>query len=181
MIANPALTPYVPGSPLVKQAFGSFPSGVVSVCALVEGEPVGMVASSFTTVSWHPPLVSFCIQASSSTWPRLATAPRLGISVLADVHRSVSYQLASRSRDRFAGVGVETTDDGAIFLHDAAAWLDCTVESLVPAGDHDIVVLAVQALSTDPDSAPLVYHRSGLHRLETDRIRFPQHLPRSIG
>ena len=38
-------------SPLVdegelRRVFGCFPSGVIAVCAIVDGEPVGMAASS---------------------------------------------------------------------------------------------------------------------------------------
>jgi flavin reductase (DIM6/NTAB) family NADH-FMN oxidoreductase RutF len=31
--------------------------------------PVGFTASSFTSVSLHPPLVSFCVDRGSSSWP----------------------------------------------------------------------------------------------------------------
>lgn len=51
----------------LRRAFGCFPSGVTAVCAVVDGEPVGMAASSFTSVSMAPPLVSVCVQDSSAT------------------------------------------------------------------------------------------------------------------
>ena len=41
----------------LRRVFGCFPSGVIAVCASIDGEPVGMAASSFTTVSVAPPLV----------------------------------------------------------------------------------------------------------------------------
>ncbi|GAB6983504.1 hypothetical protein JCM10369A_00280 [Nocardioides pyridinolyticus] len=43
----------------LREAFGVFPSGVVAVAAEVDGELVGLVASSFTAVSLEPALVSF--------------------------------------------------------------------------------------------------------------------------
>ena len=58
----------------LRRAFGCFPSGVTAVCAIIDGEPVGMAASSFTSVSIDPPLASICVQKSSTTWPR--TGPR---------------------------------------------------------------------------------------------------------
>lgn len=67
----------------LRRAFGCFPSGI-TVCALVDGTPVGMAASSFTSVSLAPPLVSVCIQHTSTTWPVLRNRPRLGLSVLAE-------------------------------------------------------------------------------------------------
>ena len=43
----------------LRKAFGIFPSGVVAVAALVDNTLVGLAASSFTSVSLDPPLVSF--------------------------------------------------------------------------------------------------------------------------
>ncbi|MEE2047653.1 flavin reductase, partial [Nocardiopsis tropica] len=45
------------------------PAGVVIITASVEGRPVGLTATSFTSVSLAPPLVSFYIAESSTTWP----------------------------------------------------------------------------------------------------------------
>jgi len=35
---------------VLRQAFSLFPSGVTAVCGLLDGEPSGMAASSFTSV-----------------------------------------------------------------------------------------------------------------------------------
>jgi flavin reductase (DIM6/NTAB) family NADH-FMN oxidoreductase RutF len=78
----------------LRRAFAMFPSGVTAVCATVEGRPVGLAASSFTSVSLDPPLVSVCIAHTSSTWPLLRAAGRVGVSVLAEGHASIARQLA---------------------------------------------------------------------------------------
>ena len=62
----------------LRRVFGCFPSGVIAVCAIVDGEPVGMAASSFTSVSVAPALVSICVQNTSTTWPRLRSAAEAG-------------------------------------------------------------------------------------------------------
>jgi flavin reductase (DIM6/NTAB) family NADH-FMN oxidoreductase RutF len=88
----------------LRRAFGAFPSGVVAVAAEVDGVPVGMVASSFTSVSLEPALVSFSIANTSSTWPLLRRSARLGLSVLADHHDHVCRQLAGPAAQRFDGL-----------------------------------------------------------------------------
>ncbi|MEI5675603.1 MULTISPECIES: flavin reductase family protein [unclassified Nocardioides] len=150
----------------LRDTFGCFPSGVTAVCAeLPDGERVGMAVSSFTSVSLDPPLVSVCIDLQSTTWERLRPAPRLGVSVLAAEHAGAARRLASRSGDRFADLPVEPTEDGALFLHGASAWFDCSVEAELPAGDHLIVLLRVHRHHAGVDAAPLVFHRSSFGSL----------------
>lgn len=66
----------------LREAFGHFPTGVVAIAAEIDGTRTGLAASTFVPVSLDPPLVAFCVQNSSTTWPNLRGAPRLGISVL---------------------------------------------------------------------------------------------------
>lgn len=147
------------------QAFGCFPSGVVAVCALLDGEPVGMAASSFTPVSLEPPLVSVCIQHSSTTWPRLRELPYLGVSVLAEGHDEACISLSRKVGDRFAGVSWAASPSGAVLVHGSAAMLDCRLRDEVPAGDHLIVLLEICSLRADPERPPLVFHGSRFRRL----------------
>ena len=158
------IVPVTAGDQL-RQAFGCFPSGVAAVCAEVDGVPVGLAASSFTSVSVEPPLVSVCMQHGSRTWPVLRKCPRLGLSVLAEDHDDVCARLASKTGDRFAGTDRVASGGGAVFVHGATLWLDCTIHDEVPAGDHDIVLLHVHGLRADPAAAPLVFHGSRFRRL----------------
>ncbi|KAA9157766.1 flavin reductase family protein [Amycolatopsis acidicola] len=149
----------------LREAFGQFPTGVVALCANLAGERLGMAASTFVPVSLDPPLVSVCVQNTSATWPRLASAPHIGITVLGEAHDRSVRVLAAKTGDRFAGLATEIHDGGAVFIHDAGLWLDTTVVEQVPAGDHTIVVLRVNELTTRPDVSPIVFHRSTLRRL----------------
>jgi flavin reductase (DIM6/NTAB) family NADH-FMN oxidoreductase RutF len=149
----------------LRRAYSCFPSGVTAVCALDDEEPVGIAASSFTSVSITPPLVSVCVAHSSTTWPRLRQLPRLGVSVLADGQEALCRSLAAKGRDRFADMPWEPSEDGAIFIRGAAAWLDCSVHSELTAGDHDIVLLQIHRLTADPRNEPLVFHSSRFRRL----------------
>ena len=146
----------------LRRAFGCFPSGVTAVCALVDGAPVGMAASSFTSVSLTPPLVSVCIQHSSTTWPLLRACPRVGLSVLAEGQDAACLRLAGHDGDRFVDTDWTSSEAGALFVHGSAAWLDCTVYNEVSAGDHTIVLLRVEGLFADPTTPPLVFHNSRL-------------------
>jgi len=150
---------------LLRQAFGCFPSGVTAFCGLLDGVAEGMAASSFTSVSLDPPLVSVCVANTSTTWPKLATLERLGLSVLADDHAPIAKALAAKTGDRFESVDWMATDSGAVFVHGATLWLECAPYKRVEAGDHEIVVLQIVALAMYPDIAPMVFHRSNFREL----------------
>lgn len=150
----------------LRRVFGAFPSGIAAVAALVASEPVGIAASSFTSVSLDPPLVSFCIAHTSTTWPALQTASRLGVSILSAEQEHAGRSLAGRAADRFAAVSWRATEQGAVMLNGAGAWFETSVEQQVRAGDHDIVVLRVHELDAHHDISPLVFHASQFRRLE---------------
>ncbi len=149
----------------LRAAYGCFPSGVMALCALVEGRPVGMAASSFSSVSIEPPLVSVCLQSNSTTWQKLRNAVRLGVSVLSDAHAIACRQLASKADDRFAGIRWNASAEGAVFIEGSPAWLDCSVFETFGAGDHEIVLLRVESFETRPEISPLVFHASRFKQL----------------
>lgn len=152
-------------SRLLRATFGCFPSGVTAVCALVDGEPLGIVASSYTSVSMDPPLVSVCMGSTSSTWPRLRHAARLGINVLAEGQGELCRQLAAKNTDRFAGIDFNTTEDGAVLISESATWLECSIYSELDAGDHTIVLFEIHEVSREPHKLPLVFHGSTFRQL----------------
>lgn len=151
----------------VRETFGHFPSGVAAMAAVVDGHGHVLVASSFTVgVSLEPPLVMFSVQKSSSTWPLLASAGRLGVSILSQEHSNICRQLAGKDKSaRFSGIATTTTELGAILIHDSSAWFECSVFDQHPAGDHDVVFLEIHGLQANPAASPLVFHGSRFRAL----------------
>lgn len=154
----------------LRHAFAHFPSGVVAVCADTGAERIGMAVSSFVPVSLDPPLVALCVQNTSTTWPRLAQLPRLGISVLSANHDRAARTLSAKEGDRFAGIETQSRDGGALFIAGCAVWIDASIEREVPAGDHAIAVLRINDVHCTEDKPgvavePVVFHRSTFRRL----------------
>ncbi|MDT5140005.1 MAG: hypothetical protein QOD58_4267 [Mycobacterium sp.] len=160
MNSNNNLTPLS-----LREAFGHFPTGVVAIAAVVEGVREGLAASTFVPVSLDPPLVSFCVQNTSTTWPKLKGAPTLGISVLGESHDEAARTLAAKTGDRFAGLETASSEAGAVFIKGTGLWLESAIEQLIPAGDHTIVVLRVSEVTVDAEVTPIVFHRSAFRRL----------------
>jgi flavin reductase (DIM6/NTAB) family NADH-FMN oxidoreductase RutF len=148
-----------------RRVLAAYPSGVVIVAAVVEDRPTGLAASSFTSVSLEPPLVSLCIAHTSTTWPLLQSVRRVGVSVLSADQENVARALSSKSVDRFAGLDWYTGPVGAVRIGGASAWLDCAIETVMRAGDHDIVLLRVLEFDGDPSVDPLVFHGSAYRKI----------------
>ncbi len=150
-------------STLYRQVMGQFLAGVTVITATHNGVPVGMAASSFTSLSMNPPLVLFCPAKSSSTWASISDAGHYAVNVLAAEHEDVSKQMSSKSADKFAGLAWHTEVSGSPVLDDALGWIDCRTEHVYEGGDHWIVVGRVLALGWR-DGEPLGYHRGAYGR-----------------
>src|SRR6202162_5362608 len=97
----------------LREAFGHFPTGVIAIAAEVGSTRVGLAASTFVPVSLEPPLVSFCVQNTSTTWPKLRDVRALGISVLGESHDEAARRLAAKTGDRFADLETVSNTRGA--------------------------------------------------------------------
>ena len=144
----------------LRRAFTLYPRGVMAVASSVDGEPVGLAVSAFVSVSLDPPLILICVDKESRTWPRLANAGGIGVSVIAENQAWLGRQLASRRTDRFANAIFETRPSGAMLLEGSVSQLECTIETVHEGGDHIMVVLRVIDMGGDPSIAPLVWHDS---------------------
>jgi 3-hydroxy-9,10-secoandrosta-1,3,5(10)-triene-9,17-dione monooxygenase reductase component len=150
----------------LRYVLGHFATGVTVVTARAGGEPVGMAANSFTSVSLEPPLVLFCAGVESETWPRIREAERFCVNVLGHHQRELALSFARKGSDRYDGVKLVERDDGPPRLDGAIAHVDCRIEAEYPGGDHKIVVGHVLELAvSEADAAaleePLIFYRGG--------------------
>ncbi|GAA0957091.1 flavin reductase [Actinocorallia libanotica] len=145
-----------------REVLGHFPTGVVVITGIAEdGEPVGMVVGSFTSVSLEPPLVAFLPSRTSSSYAKLRTASSFCVNVLAADQEDLCRRFASKTGDKFAGVDWRAASSGAPVLEEAVAWIDCDFSETIEAGDHDIVLGAVRDLGVLNSVPPLLFFQGG--------------------
>jgi flavin reductase (DIM6/NTAB) family NADH-FMN oxidoreductase RutF len=123
--------------------------------------PAGFTATSFTSVSLDPPLVSFCLAHTASAWPAVSVAETVAVHVLGQGQEQVARTFATSGIDRFAAHGAWQPGPGGVPLLDGVlARLVCRVVQHVQAGDHSIVLASpeVGEHHADEDATPLVYH-----------------------
>lgn len=141
-----------------RRVLGRFATGVTAVTALGP-HPIGLTVNSFTSVSLEPPLVSFCVNNSSRSWPYVRAGGRVCVNILAHNQRHICARFASATTERFHGVPWTPAPDGAPILDGAIAWLNGAIDAEHPAGDHIIVVVRVEHMGEPADTAPLVLFR----------------------
>jgi 3-hydroxy-9,10-secoandrosta-1,3,5(10)-triene-9,17-dione monooxygenase reductase component len=146
-----------------RHVLGHFLTGVTIITAVdVEtGDPVGLAASSFTSVSMDPPLVLFCAGKSSSTWPKISASGNYCVNILAHDQQDWSRVFSSKGIDKFAGLPWHVGASGSPVLDDSLAWIDCTMHEEVDAGDHVIAIGRVVGMGDRGHGGPLAYFRGG--------------------
>ncbi|NHD19344.1 MULTISPECIES: flavin reductase family protein [unclassified Actinopolyspora] len=139
-----------------RDALARFPSGVTVVTTRDQhGQPYGLTASAFTSVSLDPPLVSFCLAHSAACHPVFAGSDAFTVNVLAVQDTDLALRFARQGEDKFADKRMHGTREGAPTVADALAVLDCSVYARHPAGDHTILLGEVQQAQVR-DGDPLV-------------------------
>ncbi|ROP31358.1 flavin reductase family protein [Couchioplanes caeruleus] len=148
-----------------RAVLGHYTTGVAVIAGLAESGPVGLAVNSFTAVSLRPLLVSFCVSHSSSSWRMVRHGGRFSVNVLSEHQRELCQRMATPAQDKFEGVDWFLSAQGIPGLSGAIARLECTTDVVYPAGDHDIVIAAVDNLEADEGpNGPLVFYRGDYGR-----------------
>jgi len=149
-----------------RNVLGHFPTGVTVITGQGEDRPVGMAIGSFASVSLDPPLVLFCPQKSSSSWPLIEGSGGFCANILSSEQEDLCRVMASKSDDKFAGVGWRPGPSGSPVLADVLGWIDCSIERVHDEGDHYVVIGRVLELDAANAGLPLVFYRGGYGRFE---------------
>ena len=146
-----------------RETLSRVPSPVTIVTTLADGRAHGTTVSAFTSLSADPPLVLVALDRSSDLLELLREVPRFAVNLLASDQADIGLDCAKKGEDKLASVRWRN-DDGLPRIENAAAWLVCEVDQILPGGDHEIVIGLVTACDTGADE-PLVYHRRRFLRL----------------
>jgi len=154
-----------------RQTLGNFATGVTVVAAFDgEGEPWGLTANSFCSVSLDPPLILVCLDRRSRTWPVFASAEQFSVNILAAEQKALAEHFASAAPNRFATMTWTKGQSGTPLLPETSAWLECTTDRQIDAGDHVILLGAVASYGQN-DQPPLGYCRGVFFSPDADRSK----------
>jgi flavin reductase (DIM6/NTAB) family NADH-FMN oxidoreductase RutF len=147
-----------------RNALGSFATGVTLVTTRTpSGEPIGLTANSFNSVSLEPPLVLWSQALSSSRSAAFLNADFYAINVLASHQLEISRRFVASGS--FEGLEFEEGLGGAPLRRGSCAIFECRSEARHPGGDHVIHVGRVERFHR-VDADPLAFHAGRYRRLD---------------
>lgn len=153
----------------LRATLGQFATGVTIITAReASGEPFGMTANSFTSVSLEPPMILWNLGRDANCYRRMCEAERFAINFLAHDQRDLSDRFAAKGGEKFAAIDWTNDENGAPLLSGCIAYLSCRVRELIDAGDHVIVLADVTAHAITTKSEPLVFYQGGYRALQGD-------------
>jgi flavin reductase (DIM6/NTAB) family NADH-FMN oxidoreductase RutF len=142
-----------------RRALGKFPTGVTIITTRdAEGNPIGMTASSFNTLSIDPALVLWSIDKGAYSLEAFTKGKGFAINVLRSDQVELSNGFARRGEDKFAGVETSDCDNGAPLFPNTASWFACTTWGVYEGGDHFIIVGEVTDYGYTDNVGSLVFH-----------------------
>lgn len=150
----------------LRDALGCFATGVTVVTTYeASGEPVGLTANSFTSVSLDPPLLLVCIAKTSTSLKALEVSEYFAVNVLHIGQQPASSLFALPGKDRFQQTPWKRGKHDAPVLSNALANFECRRHQMHDGGDHIILVGEVLRATFDPRRDPLLYFRGKYRRL----------------
>jgi flavin reductase (DIM6/NTAB) family NADH-FMN oxidoreductase RutF len=146
-----------------REVMGHFATGVTVVTAHGPNGPVGMTANAVCSLSLDPLLLLVCFDNGARTLPVVKEGERFGVNVLAAGQETLARLFASKTpeHEKFAEVA-HSVHDGIPVIEGVLAWVGCTLQQLIPGGDHTIgigTVTAAETAPTHPGGEPLIWYR----------------------
>ncbi len=146
---------------LFKNAMAQWASGVTIVTTQWNGEKFGLTASSFTSISLEPPLVSVALANSLYTLALMQQSGLFAVSLLASDQIDLGMRFAGMIPDivdRFDGIDYTVAVTGCPIILGSLGWLDCRVYHSFEAGDHTVFIGEVLEADAREDGKPLLYY-----------------------
>jgi len=152
----------------LRRCLGKFATGVTVVtCCNPDGDPRGITANSFSSVSLEPPLILWNIAKVSNSLNAFLKAEFFAINVLSAEQQAQSAHFARSDHTLFEHVDFELNAEGAPVLPGSLAVFECRTHQVHDCGDHHIIVGEVLRFHSE-EGEPLLFFGGRYRRLQQD-------------
>lgn len=158
---------YPPADPELAATFRAamrrLAASVTVVVARGDEGPVGMAATSVTSLTVDPPAVLVCVNRTAGLHALLEPTAPLSVNLLSRNQRDVSSAFGGGvpREQRFSIGDWREGENGLPMLEGAQANLGCVIDTMLAYGTHSIVIARVITARIGGEVAPLVYQDGG--------------------
>ena len=142
----------------LRQVFSQYPTGVTVITTrTAEGEPIGVTASSFNTVSVSPALILWSVDKGAHSLEAFKNCEYFAVNILSDQQIALSNSFAGRGQDKFSGVHYTNGLGDTPLLSKVLTQLQCKNWNIYEGGDHLIMIGEVVDCKVTENARPLVF------------------------
>jgi flavin reductase (DIM6/NTAB) family NADH-FMN oxidoreductase RutF len=144
----------------LRRCLSQFATGVTIITTVDEdGQPVGVTANSFNSVSLDPPVILWSLRLESFSMPAFRHSGAFAVNILTGEQRELSARFAKPTPNKWQGVDFVRLATGVPALGSCLAVLDCRTIGEHVVGDHVILLGQVHQLHVRDSADPLVFYR----------------------
>lgn len=148
------------------QAFRRHAAGVAVITALdPDGRPVGFTATSLASLAANPPLATFNMARSASSWPAIERTDRVVIHMLGLDDLAVAKIMAGDNAKRFEGDHWEPGPFGLPLLKGVTAWMVGTIVARTSVAANAMIAVQIDEGALGEPDEPLLYHERAFRAL----------------
>lgn len=146
-----------------KKALGSFTTGICHVATFDQQDkkPVGLTVNSLASVSLEPPLLLFCLDKKSRTFPVFEKNDTFCVNILTNKQKDISLRFSNKTPNPWSLTAHSVTEDGFVHINEALCSIECRIKNRIQEGDHFLMIGEVlrSVFSKDTKAEPLIYFR----------------------
>jgi flavin reductase (DIM6/NTAB) family NADH-FMN oxidoreductase RutF len=141
-------------------AFRRLAAGVSIVTALdPEGRPAGFTATSLASLAANPPMATFNMARSASSWRAVEQTEHVLIHILGTRNRAAAHTMSLDAQLRFRGDHWSPGALGLPQIKDVPAWMLGRVVGRYPVEQSALVVVRIEDGGFGEPDEPLIYHQ----------------------
>lgn len=143
-----------------RDVLGTFTTGVTIITTRgCEGEPIGVTANSFNSVSLEPPMVLWSLAKSARSLPAFNEAAVWAVHILSMNQEVLASRFARSGGDKFSGLDLASGVENLPLLRGCTARIQCRTAIKCEAGDH--IVFIGEVLDFDRCNLPPLVYQAG--------------------
>lgn len=140
----------------LRDACGSFATGVTIISTTTKDGDHGMTANAFMSVSLDPPLVSISLDRKARMLAKVRESRRYAVSVLSSEMEALAMHFAGRFDPAVGNPFGHVMGLPVVPGASAAFVTDVTQE--IEAGDHVMILGKVRHITRSENATPLLFH-----------------------